>query len=139
MERGLMWMPLLVLFFWLAWAGRNEYTKLEAYKIWAASFDRAKYDIRAVMGQSGDAISWGQPDRPAPKNIQTFSLKSVSALQLVVDGAIVDPQNPPTKGKTIGLVFVRPDQAAVTVPFTQVDLAAQWAIALQKDLVQRVG
>jgi hypothetical protein len=139
MERGLMWMPLLVLFFWLAWAGRNEYTKLEAYKIWAASFDRAKYDIRAVMGQSGDAISWGQPDRPAPKNIQTFSLNRVSALQLVVDGAIVDPQNPPTKGKTIGLVFVRPDQAAVTVPFTQVDLAAQWAIALQKDLVQRVG
>jgi hypothetical protein len=139
MERGLMWMPLLVLFFWLAWAGRNEYTKLEAYKVWAATFDRAKYDIRAVMGQSGDAISWGQPDRPAPKNVQTFSLKGVSALQVVVDGAIIDPQNPPTKGKTIVLVFVRPDQAAVTVPFTQVDLAAQWAIALQKDLGQRVG
>jgi hypothetical protein len=136
MERGLMWMPLLVLFFWLAWAGRNEYTKLEAYKVWAVAFDRAKYDIRAVLGQSGNELSWGQPDRPAPKNIQTFSLKDVSNIQLIVDGAIVDWQDPPLKGKTIGLVFVRPDQAAVTVPFTQVDLAAQWAIALQKDLVK---
>ncbi len=136
MERGLFWLPLLVLFFWLAWAGRNEYLKLEAYKVWAANFDRAKYDIRAVLGQSGDAMSWGIPDRPAPKAVQTFSLKAVTQIQLVVDGAIVDVENPPTKGKTIGLVFVRDGQDAVTVPFTQVDLAAQWAIALQKDLPQ---
>jgi hypothetical protein len=134
MERGLFWLPLLVLFFWLAWAGRNEYLKLEAYKVWAANFGRAKYDIRAVLGQSGDAMSWGVPDRPAPKNVQTFQLQDVTQIQLVVDGAIVDVENPPTKGKTIGLVFVRDGQDAVTVPFTQVDLAAQWAIALQKDL-----
>jgi hypothetical protein len=135
MERGLFWLPLLVLFFGLAWAGRNEYLKLEAYKVWAANFGRAKYDIRAVLGQSGDEMSWGIPDRAAPKSVQTFSLKDVTQIQLVVDGAIVDVEHPPTKGKTIGLVFVREAEAAVTVPFTQVDLAAQWAIALQKDLV----
>jgi hypothetical protein len=134
MERGLFWLPLLVLFFWLAWAGRNEYMKLEAYKVWAASFGRAKYDIRAVLGQSGNTMSWGVPDRPAPKNVQTFNLQDVTQIQLVVDGAIVDVENPPTKGKTIGLVFVRAGQDAVTVPFTQVDLAAQWAIALRQDL-----
>jgi hypothetical protein len=134
MERGLFWLPLLVLFFGLAWAGRNEYLKLEAYKVWAANFSRAKYDIRAVLGQSGNEMTWGQPDRTAPKNVQTFSLKTVTQIQLVVDGAIVDVENPPTQGKTIGLVFVRDGQDAVTVPFTQVDLAAQWAIALRKDL-----
>jgi hypothetical protein len=128
-------LPLLVLFFWLAWAGRNEYTKLEAYKVWAASFDRAKYDIRAVLGQSGTELSWGIPDRAGPKDIQSFSLKDVTTIQLVVDGAIVDWQNPPTKGRTIGLEFLRPDRASVVVPFTQVDLAAKWAVALQKDLV----
>ncbi len=136
MERGLFWLPLLVLFFWLAWAGRNEYNKLEAYKVWAVSFDRAKYDIRAVLGQSGQEMSWGLPDRQAPKQIQTFTLNDVTAIELVVDGTIVDCQNPPLKGKTIGLKFVRPDQDAVTVPFTQVDLAAQWAIALRQDLPQ---
>jgi hypothetical protein len=135
MERGLMWLPLLVLFFWLAWAGRNEYTKLEAYKVWAATFDRAKYDIRAVLGQSGTELSWGIPDRPQPKNIETFSLRDVSAIQLVVDGQVVDCQNPPAKGRTIGLEFLRPDRASVVVPFTQVDLAVKWAVALQKDLV----
>jgi hypothetical protein len=134
MERGLFWLPLLVLFFWLAWAGRNEYTKLEAYKVWAVAFDRAKYDIRAVLGQSGHELSWGLPDRPAPKNVQTFTLKDVTEIQVVVDGAIVDCQKPPLKGKTITLKFVRPGQDAVTVPFTQVDLAAQWAIALRRDL-----
>ncbi len=136
MERGLFWLPLLVLFFWLAWAGRNEYNKLEAYKVWAVSFDRAKYDIRAVLGQSGQAVSWGLPDRQAPKQIQTFTLNDVTAIELVVDGTIVDCQNPPLKGKTIELKFVRPGQDAVTVPFTQVDLAAQWAIALRQDLPQ---
>jgi hypothetical protein len=134
-----MWLPLLVLFFWLAWAGRNEYMKLEAYKVWAADFDRAKYDIRAVLGQSGLDLTWGLPDRQQPKNIDTFSLRDVSAIQLVVDGQIVDWQNPPIQGRTIGLAFLRPDQASVVVPFTEVALAAKWAVALQKDLVGLIG
>jgi hypothetical protein len=135
MIHGLLWLPLLALFIGLAWAGWNEYQKLEAYKIWAADFDRAKYDIRSVLGQSGNAIVWGQPDRGAPKNLQTFSLKNVERIQLVVDGEVVDPLNPPNKGKSIVLEFVRSGEDAVQVPFTQVDLAVQWGQALMRDLV----
>ncbi|MBE9031416.1 hypothetical protein IQ266_16905 [filamentous cyanobacterium LEGE 11480] len=135
MERGLLWLPLLGLFFGLAWAGWNEYTKLEAYKVWATSFDRAKYDIRAVLGQSGMEMTWGVPDRSAPKDIQTFSLRDVEKIQLVVDGVVSDWQNPPTQGKKIALKFLRKAaQEPVNVPFTQIDLAARWATALQKDL-----
>jgi hypothetical protein len=135
MIHGLLWLPLLALFIGLAWAGWNEYQKLEAYKIWAADFDRTKYDIRSVLGQSGNAIVWGQPDRGAPKNLQTFSLKNVERIQLVVDGEVVDPLNPPNKGKSIVLEFVRSGEDAVQVPFTQVDLAVQWGQALMRDLV----
>ncbi len=53
MTRGLIWLPLLAIFIGLAWAGWNEYQKLEAYRAWAEQFDRAKYDIYAVLGQKG--------------------------------------------------------------------------------------
>lgn len=105
MERGLLWLPLLGLFIWLAWAGWNEYTKLEAYKLWAESFERAKYDIQAVLGQTGTELTWGVPDRQQPKALQTFSLCDVEKIQLVVDGNVADWENPPPKGKTIGLQF----------------------------------
>lgn len=134
MERGLLWLPLLVLFIWLAWAGWHEYSKLEAYKLWAEPFDRAKYDIRAVLAQSGNDLSWGIPDRRGPQNIQTFSLQDVAAIQLLVDGQVSDLKQPPSQGKTIELQFQRPGQSPVKVPFTQVDLAVKWAEALQKDL-----
>jgi hypothetical protein len=136
MERGLLWLPLLGLFGWLAWAGWNEYTKLEAYKGWAAPFDRAKYDIRAVLGQSGTELTWGIPSRQQPQALQTFSLQEIKEIQVVVDGQPVDWQNPPTNGKTISLEFRRKDQATIVVPFTQVDLAVKWAAALHKDLQQ---
>ena len=45
MERGLLWLPLLGIFIWLSWAGWNEYQKLEAYRAWAESFEKSKYDI----------------------------------------------------------------------------------------------
>lgn len=134
MERGLLWLPLLVLFFWLAWAGWNEYTKLEAYKVWAESFDRAKYDIRSVLGQSGNDLSWGMPGREAPEDVQTFSLHDVVEIKVVVDGQVSDLNNPPTKGKAISLEFQRKSDGTIIVPFTQVDLAVKWAEALQKDL-----
>ena len=50
MERGLLWLPLLAVFFWLAWSGWNEYQKVEAYRRWAADYDKAKYDLYAVLG-----------------------------------------------------------------------------------------
>ena len=59
MERGLLWLPLLVVFIWLAWSGWNEYQKVEAYKIWAANFDNAKFDIYSVLGVKERQITWG--------------------------------------------------------------------------------
>lgn len=51
MEHGLLWLPLLAAFFWLAWQGSQEYQKIEAYRTWAEQFDKAKYDIYAVLGK----------------------------------------------------------------------------------------
>lgn len=86
MERGLMWLPLLGLFIWLAWAGWNEYQKVEAYKTWAADFERAKYDIYAALGQKADQLTWGSPTRKGPVDLKTVSLKEVQSISLNVDG-----------------------------------------------------
>jgi hypothetical protein len=133
MERGLLWLPLLAIFLWLAWAGRNEYRKVEAYKVWATPFDRAKYDIKSVLGQSGNKLTWGLPDREHPQELLTFSLQDVKEIRLLVDGQIVDPLNPPSKAKSVALEFVRETEGPVQVPFTQLDLAVQWGQALAKD------
>ncbi|NJL66145.1 MAG: hypothetical protein HC894_03705 [Microcoleus sp. SM1_3_4] len=134
MERGLMWLPLLAIFISLAWAGWNEYQKLEAYRVWAEKFDRAKYDIYAVLAQQGDNLTWGKPTRSGPVNLQKFSLKNVQSLRLLVNGAVVDLENPPNSGSAIALEFLLKDAAAVQVPFTEVALAAQWGKHLQQEL-----
>ena len=86
MERGLMWLPLLGLFIWLAWAGWNEYQKVEAYKTWAADFERAKYDIYAVLGQKADQLTWGSPTRKGPVDLRTVSLNEAQSISLTIDG-----------------------------------------------------
>ncbi len=96
-------MPLLAAFIGLAWAGRNEYQKIEAYRVWAEPYDRAKYDVYAVLGQAGDTLTWGKPTRKEPENLRTFSLRDVREIHLLVDGQIVDLRSPPAKGKAIGL------------------------------------
>ena len=134
MIHGLLWLPLLAAFIGLAWAGRNEYQKIEAYRVWAEPFDRAKYDLYAVLGQAGDTLTWGKPTRKAPVNLQTFSLQDVREINLLVDGQMVDLQLSPSKGKAIVLQFVRDQQASIEIPFTQTDLAAKWGQALIDDL-----
>lgn len=129
MERGLLWLPLLALFIWLAWAGWNEYQKVEAYKVWAAQFDRAKYDIYAVLGQKGTEITWGKPTRQAPIAVETFSLQAINSIQLRVNKQVVDLSTPPRKGQTL-LEFVGADRT-ITVPFTDPELAAKWGQYLQ--------
>jgi hypothetical protein len=130
-----MWFPLLGIFIWLAKAGYDEYHKLEAYKLWAAGFDRAKYDIYAVMGMKGREIAWGKPTKAEPQNIQTFSLDRVDTIQLVVDNSPVDLADLPTKGKKINIRFQLKDSERVDVPFTEIPLAAEWAKFLQKAIV----
>ena len=135
MERGLMWLPLLAVFFWLAWSGWNEYQKVEAYRRWASQFERAKYDIYAVLGQKGSDLTWGKPTRQEPAELETFSLKDVQFIRLLVDDKPVDIEAPPSKGGVVALEFLLPESARqVLIPFTEIPLAAEWGKYLQKEL-----
>lgn len=135
MERGLLWLPLLGAFIWLAWSGWNEYQKIEAYRNWATQFERAKYDIYAVLGQNGSDLTWGKPTRQGPVELKTFSLKDVQSIRLLVDDRVADLETPPAKGKAIALEFLFLESiVSIKVPFTQIPLAAQWGNFLQQEL-----
>jgi hypothetical protein len=132
MERGLLWLPLLAMFFWLAWQGSKEYQKVEAYRVWAEQFERAKYDIYAVLGQKGNSITWGKPTPKGPIKLETFSLVDVQQISLLIDGKPVNIDNPPEKGRSIELEFVFSESTdSVRVPFTEIPLAAEWGKYLQ--------
>lgn len=135
MERGLLWLPLLIVFFWLAWSGWNEYQKVEAYREWAKGFDRAKYDIYAVLGLKGTELTWGKPTRKGPANLETLSLEDVQSIWLVVDHHAVDLDSPPEKAKEIELEFqLKQEATPVRVPFTEVPLAVKWGQFLNQQL-----
>jgi len=135
MERGLLWLPLLVMFFWLAWQGSKEYQKVEAYRAWAEQFERAKYDIYAVLGQKGNNLTWGKPTPKGPIKLETFSLLDVKEIYLLVDDKKVDLENIPEKGRSIELEFLFSESTdTVRVRFTEIPLAAEWGKFLQKAL-----
>ncbi|MCL1469945.1 hypothetical protein [Argonema antarcticum] len=135
MERGLLWLPLLAAFIWLAWAGWNEFQKVQAYQRWASQFERAKYDIYAVLGQNGSNLTWGKPTRSEPINLQTFSLINIKYIYLMVDDKAVDSKNPPSQGRTVALEFLFSESgASVRIPFTEIPLAAEWGKYLQQEL-----
>ncbi|NJO42314.1 MAG: hypothetical protein HC769_05750 [Cyanobacteria bacterium CRU_2_1] len=136
MARGVLWLPLLAVFIWLAWAGWNEYQKLEAYRAWAEPFDRAKYDIYAVLGQKGSDLTWGKPTRKGLVNVQTFSLQHVQTIQVLADNQIVDLENPPQRGRQIALEFNLLDGTSIWIPFTELSLAVQWGKYLQQEWQQ---
>jgi len=145
MERGLMWLPLLILFFWLGWAGWNEYQKVEAYRLWAASFERAKYDILAVLGQQGAQLTWGKPTRQGPVALQSLGRAQIREVQVWVDGraiALSPPSEVPAvaqgdavfpKGKVaIALQLVDDGRSPIEIPFTDAEIACQWGAFLKK-------
>ncbi|NJK47818.1 hypothetical protein HC931_06235 [Candidatus Gracilibacteria bacterium] len=133
MERGLLWLPLLVVFFWLAWTGWNEYQKVEAYRRWAESFDRSKYDIYAVLGQKGKNLTWGRPTRSEPVEVKTVSLDCVESISLLVNGRPVELDPLPERGQSaIALSLIEAD--TMQIPFTEISLAAQWTKYLQQEL-----
>ncbi|ALB40864.1 MULTISPECIES: hypothetical protein [Nostocales] len=134
MERGLFWLPLLVAFFWLAWQGSQEFKKLQAYQIWAEQFERAKYDIYAVLAQKGNDITWGKPTTKGPIELETFSLLDVQEIRFLVNDHVVDIENPPQKGRKIELEFLLTTPKSIRVPFTEVPLAAEWGKFLQRTL-----
>lgn len=146
MERGLLWLPLLGLFSWLAWAGWNEYQKVEAYKQWASQFERAKYDIYAVLGQRNDELVWGIPTRSTPVNVQSIQLGDIAQVQLTVNGEPIDvfgvsdpkpvelkeaqPKEAQRKGSKrkgkVALQFILSEGQQHSVPFTDQAIAERW-------------
>ncbi|MBE7381814.1 MAG: hypothetical protein F6J95_010435 [Leptolyngbya sp. SIO1E4] len=131
MERGLLWLPLLGLFSWLAWAGWNEYRKLEAYQLWAADFERAKYDIYAALGQTADQLVWGRPTRQGPEQIQHASLLSVKAITLYEDISRLPPDNDLPRGCQVCLGLTIETGETRLIPFTELELASRWQKQLQ--------
>ena len=133
MERGLLWLPLLVIFFWLAWSGWNEYQKVEAYKVWAEDFDNAKFDIYAVLGRKDDRLTWGKPTRKGMVELDSFSLNDVGQISLLVGDRRVDldASEQLRKGKP-ALEFDLKDKASIRIPFTDITLASKWRDYLLK-------
>jgi len=137
MERGLLWLPLLAVFVGLTWAGWNEYQKLQAYERWAVQFERSKYDVRAVLGQRGMELTWGQPTRRGPVALAHLPLTAVTALVLEADGDIVDPAQPLPSAQRPGLRFALNDGSPdVSIPFTDIELAWAWFNHLQGQIQQ---
>ncbi len=134
MERGLLWLPLLGLFMWLAWAGWNEYQKVQAYETWAADFDRSKYDFQAVLGQSGNTLTWGKPTRHGPADTTSLSLTDVTALDLKVKGQILSPDAEPLDGQSAELILTLRNGEVRSVLFTNGTVANQWKKALHQSL-----
>lgn len=132
MEKGLLWLPLLGLFIWLAWAGWNEFQKVEAYRQWAEPFDRAKYDIYSVLGQKGSEITWGKPSRPEPTQLSTFSLQEIVVIRLLVNDRVADWDSLPAKGNPVLEFQPHGDRPPIRIPFTDISLAAKWGRVLEE-------
>lgn len=133
MTRGLLWLPLLVAFIGLAWAGWHEFQKVDAYQRWAKPFQRAKYDIYAVLGQNDHELTWGKPTRHGPIDLQTFSLTAVESIQLIVGDRPVDLDHPPEQGRQVALEFRFANATSSQIPFTDVALAARWGQHLHRE------
>jgi len=138
-----MWLPLLAIFIGLAWAGRNEYQKVEAYRDWADGATRAKYDVRAALIQKDKQLLWGRPTRSGIVDLQTFDLQCLNpeAIAVIVDGDAIALENPPDRGKTVLLRLTQdmgsPQSGETTgsIPFTDITLAVQWANALRQNAI----
>ncbi|MBV6625427.1 MAG: hypothetical protein KI793_21285 [Rivularia sp. (in: Bacteria)] len=138
MERGLLWLPLLVAFIWLAWQGSREYKKVEGYRIWAQNFDRAKYDIYAVLAQKDNELTWGKPTVKGIADLEKFSLDNVKDINLLIDDKSINTNDLPRKARKVELEFVfSEDSKVIRVPFTEIPLAGEWGKFLQDEL-QRI-
>jgi hypothetical protein len=131
MERGLLWLPLLIVFIWLAWSGKKEYQKVEAYKLWAEQFEQSKYDIYAVLGKKGDLITWGKPTSEGIINENTFSLRTIDKIDVTVKKKIVEVNTLPENGEG-NLQFLLKNNEVIDIPFTDINLAVKWLNYLHK-------
>ncbi|MEO1519604.1 MAG: hypothetical protein AAFU78_02340 [Cyanobacteria bacterium J06633_2] len=136
MERGLLWLPLLAVFIGLAWAGWNEYQKLEAYNAWADAFEQSKYDIYSALGVKDKQLTWGVPTRQGPINLQTVDLTDVQDIYVKVDDTPIETDQPLPSGKKAILWLSLQNDVICNIPFTQAELAVQWATFLKRQCPQ---
>ena len=135
MERGLLWLPLLVLFFGLAWAGWNEYQKVQGYSAWAKQYEKSKYDVLAALGYRKGELSWGKPIRKGLEDRQVMSIAALKGVQLRIDGTIADLEMLPDSGKIIALELLPIDgNGVIQIPFVGIDLAAEWTSYLKQQI-----
>ena len=136
MLHGLLWLPLLVFFFWITWAGWNEYQKVETYKQWATQFERAKYDIYAALGQTAQTLTWGIPTRNGVVDVQTAQLNSLRSTDLLIKGdeAFKRGVNGPAQKGDAVIQLNLEDGSTPQIPFTDAELAKQWHGFLVKTL-----
>ena len=135
MERGLLWLPLLVLFFGLAWAGWNEYQKVQGYSAWAKQYEKSKYDVLAALGYRKGELSWGRPIRKGLEDRQVMSIAALKGVQLRIDGTIANLEMLPDSGKIIALELLPTDgNGVIQIPFVGIDLAAEWTNYLKQQI-----
>lgn len=151
MERGLLWLPLLALFIGLAWAGWNEFQKVESFRRWAEPFRHSKYDLYSVLGLDGEYLAIGKPSRQGPVEVQQVALADIQAVQLWLDDqpeplespeqvAVLAGRSPRTQAIALELTpqggVARGDDT-LQIRFTQLDLAIDWTLRLKRELLQR--
>ncbi len=134
MEKGLLWLPLLIVFFALAWAGRREFQKIEVYRLWSHSFSNAKYDIYSVLGLGEGVLVWGKPTYRGIVEEKTIQLSQITSVDLVFQGKVVNLSDLNLTGSA-ELSLSTKDEIVV-IPFTEISLAAQWAKDLQKRIIE---
>ena len=128
MVHGLLWLPLLVFFIWITWAGWNEYQKVETYQQWASQFERAKYDIYAALGQTGQTLTWGLPTRQGIIDAQSIQLNHVRSVELFNkdEDAFKQAVTGSAKKSEAVIQLTLDDGNRPQIPFTDADVAQQW-------------
>jgi hypothetical protein len=133
MERGLMWLPLLGVFIWLARLGSREYRQIQVYQDWAQGFDRHKYDIYAVLGWRDRQLTWGKATPAGVEVAGSFSLDAVVGIELCKNGQAIPVAADSARLKDIAIRFSLLSGEAIDVPFTDGDLACRWLSLLEKE------
>ena len=127
MERGLIWLPLLILIVGLTWTGWKEYQKVESYRFWAENFEQAKYDLYAVIGVKAGKLTWGKATSKGVVETETFNLADASEINLQLGDRKLEPENlPDSKGKETPQLAFLLSEKTILIPFTELDLAAKW-------------
>jgi hypothetical protein len=135
MERGLLWLPLLIFFFWLTYTGWREYQKVDSYQRWAVQFEQAKYDIYSVLGYQQKQITWGKPTPTGPINLQTFSLEDIREIRLLLNNQPFTPDASPQGNPSLEFIPTKGTNS-FNIPFTELSLATKWLDYLHKEQVK---